>query len=73
MPRYIFTIRSADKMTNAEHAVILADDVAALAYACEVASELRKSNEHERHSLTVSVGDERRPIIFSIPCLPGNA
>jgi hypothetical protein len=73
MPRYVFTIRSADKILSAERAVILTDDVAALTYANKVASELRRSGEYELPNLTVSVSDERRPIVFSIPCLPGNA
>jgi hypothetical protein len=61
MPRYIFTIRSADKITNAEHAVILADDVAALAYACEFASELRKSSAHEEwHACWIAAGIAER-------------
>ena len=73
MPRYVLTIRSADKILSGERAVILTDDVAALAYANRFASELRKSSEYDLSNLIISVGDERRQIIFSIPCLPGNA
>jgi hypothetical protein len=73
MPKYVLTIRSADKILRAERAVILSDDVAALAYATDLASELRRSSQHDLPNLTVSVGDEGRPIVFSIPCLPGDA
>jgi hypothetical protein len=73
MPRYVFTIQSADKILSGERAVILTDDVSAFAYACEFASELRKSGEYDLSNLTVTVGDEGRPIVFAIPCRPGNA
>ena len=73
MPRYVFTIRSADKILSAERAVILTDNVAAFAYACEFASDLRKTGAYELPNLTVSVSDDRRPIVFSILCMPGNA
>jgi hypothetical protein len=68
MPRYVFTIRSADRILSAERAAVISDDVALLAYACEFASELSKSGKYDLPNLTVSVGDERRPIVFSIPC-----
>jgi hypothetical protein len=43
MPKYVFTVRSADNVPGAERDAVLTDDVPALAYACEFASELRKT------------------------------
>jgi hypothetical protein len=58
----------------AERTANLADDIAAFAYAREnLLPELRKNGEHHSPNLTVTVSDESRPVIFSIPCLQGNA
>jgi hypothetical protein len=64
----------ADNIMAAERTANLADDIAAFAYAREnLLPELRKNGEHHSPNLTVTVGDESRPVIFSIPCLQGNA
>jgi hypothetical protein len=46
--------------------VLLDHDEAALGYACEMASKLRKYNDP---GLVVSAMDEYRPMIFSVPLL----
>ena len=48
--------------------VLLDHDEAALGYACEMANKLRRSGYNDP-SLVVSVMDEYRPMIFSVPLL----
>ena len=47
--------------------VLLDHDEAALGYASEMANKLRKNGGYNDPSLVVSVMDEHRPFIFSIP------
>jgi hypothetical protein len=49
--------------------VLLHHDQAALGYASEMANNLRKSGRYDDPTLVVSVTDERRPLVFSIPIL----
>ena len=49
--------------------VLLDHDEAALGYACEMANKLRKSGRYNDPGLVVSVMDECRPMIFSVPLL----
>ena len=53
--------------------VLLDHDEAALGYACEMANKLRKSGRYNDPGLVVSVIDEYRPMIFSVPLLPACA
>ena len=48
--------------------VLLDHDEAALGYACEMTNKLRRSGYNDP-SLVVSVMDEYRPMIFSVPLL----
>lgn len=73
MPRYAFTIWSAGRALTGERIVVLSDDAAALNYACEFASELRKGGQYEARNLIIAVSDEYRRVVFSISCLPGCA
>ncbi len=69
MRQYFFTIR-ADSLDPdvAERAVMLSDDAAALAYACEMAQELMQKMDCVDLSLLVKVRDETRAMVLSIPC-----
>jgi hypothetical protein len=49
--------------------VLLDHDEAALGYACEMANKLRKNGGSKDPSLVVTVMDEYRPMIFSVPLL----
>ena len=49
--------------------VLLDHDEAVLGYACEMANKLRRSGGYNDPSLVVSVMDEYRPMIFSVPLL----
>ena len=48
-------------------------DEAALTYACQMANKLRKSGRDNDTSLVVSVSDECRSMIFSVPLLAAYA
>jgi hypothetical protein len=73
LPNYIFTIRSGERQREPRRVVPLVDDEAALGYACDMVSELRKSAGYDDPTLTVRVGDDYRPIVYSIPFLAGCA
>jgi hypothetical protein len=49
--------------------VLLDHDEAALGYASEMANKLRKNGGYNDPGLAISVMDEHRPFIFSIPIL----
>ena len=72
MPRYIFAIRAGDSDAS-ERAAELNDDAAALAYAFEIVRELMQGLTHADRSSLVKVGDETRPMVFSIPFFAGCA
>jgi hypothetical protein len=42
MPEYFFTVYACEKGAQAEHSATLSDDVAAFAYACDMARELAR-------------------------------
>jgi hypothetical protein len=69
MPQYFFTVR-ADSADVQESAADLRDDAAALEYAFEL---VRAHRANALGGSLVRVRDERRPIVFSIPFLPGCA
>jgi hypothetical protein len=66
---YVFTIWSGGQTLEPPLPVLLDHDEAALAYASKMANRLRKSGGYNDPSLVVSVMDEYRPFIFSIPIL----
>ena len=67
--KYVFIIRSGGQMLEPPRPVLLDHDEAALGYACEMANKLRKSGRYNDPGLVVSVMDQYRPMIFSVPLL----
>jgi hypothetical protein len=67
MPKYYFTIRSGDHEDD-ERCVVLQDVAAALDYACCIAREL-SLNKYGDPGLAVSVRNEMREIVLSVPFL----
>jgi hypothetical protein len=65
---YVFIVRSGGQMLEPPRPVLLDHDEAALGYACEMTNKLRRSGYNDP-SLVVSVMDEYRPMIFSVPLL----
>jgi hypothetical protein len=72
MPEYVFTIKSVGQVRG-ERIAVLEHDAAALDYACELAFELRKGGEYDDPNLMITVRDNNRRVVCSIPCLPGRA
>jgi hypothetical protein len=66
---YVFIVRSGGQILEPPLRVLLDHDEAALGYASEMANKLRKSGSYNDPSLVVSVMDEYRPMIFSVPLL----
>jgi hypothetical protein len=73
MPRYFFSIQAADEEVRAEYSAELTDDAAALAYACEIVRKRMRSVTHTNLNSQVTVRDETRPMVFSIPFLAASA
>jgi hypothetical protein len=69
MPQYVFAIRAGDDDTPAERAAELSDDAAALDFACEIVRELMQTFGHSDRDARVTVRDETRSLVFSIPFL----
>lgn len=69
MPQYFFTIRTGHDGARIEQAAELSDDVAALAYASDMARDLMQSNGRTDTSWLLKVSDETRPMVFAIPFL----
>jgi hypothetical protein len=72
MPRYYFTIRSGDHEDEDERCAVLQDVAAALDYACCIVRELSVSGYNDP-GLAVSVRNEKREIVLSIPFLAASA
>ena len=68
MPQYFFSIRAGNEDALAERAAELNDDSAALAYACEIVQLMQNLTCIDRNS-RVTVRDETRPMVLSIPFL----
>ena len=68
MPQYYFTIRLGDHEDEDERCVVLQDVAAALDYACAIAREL-SVNKCGDPGLTVSVRNEKREMVLSVPFL----
>jgi hypothetical protein len=73
MARYFFSIQAGDDEAGAEYAAELKDDVAALAYACEIVRTRMRSHTQTNFNSQVIVRDEARPRVFSIPFLAASA
>jgi|HubBroStandDraft_6_1064221.scaffolds.fasta_scaffold474092_2 hypothetical protein len=67
MPQYVFTIRASADDPQDERTVLLEDDAAAFAYACQLARELAQSVARADPSMLIKVRDDSRAIVFSIP------
>jgi hypothetical protein len=70
MPQYFFTVRAGGSADPEERAADLTDDAAALEYAFNL---VRAHQVGALGASLVKVRDETRPIVFSIPFLPGCA
>ena len=66
---YVFITRSGGQLLEPPLPVLLDHDEAALSYACEMANQLRKSGRYNDPGLVVSVMDQCRRMIFSVPLL----
>ena len=73
MPQYFFSIRAGNEDTLAERAAELNDDSAALDYACEIVRELMRNLTWIDRNSRVTVRDETRPMVLSIPFLAAYA
>jgi hypothetical protein len=72
MPQYYFAIRSCDDERKAERCAVLQDVSAALDYTCRMVREL-SANGYNDPRLLVTVRNEMRQIVLSIPFLPACA
>jgi hypothetical protein len=68
MPQYYFRIRSGDHEDEDERCVVLQDVAAALDYACGMGREL-SLNKYNDPGLAVSVRNEKREMVLSVPFL----
>ena len=73
MPRYYFTIRWPDHEEIDPQGTQLADDDAALGYACRMVRRLQASGGYDDPGLVVEVRNEMRRRVLSIPFLAGCA
>jgi hypothetical protein len=73
LPRYYFTILWADHEDIDSQGAQLADDRAALGYACHLVDRLRASGGYSDPRLAIEVRNEMRQRVLSIPFLPGCA
>jgi hypothetical protein len=71
MPQYYFTIRSGDREHEDEHSAVLQDAAAAFDYACRLVREL--NGRYNDPGLLVSVRNEMRETVLSVPFLPACA
>jgi hypothetical protein len=72
VPQYSFTIRSVEH-EHAECNAVLEDDAAALDFACRMVRELSGEDGYNDPGLAVSVRNEMREIVLSVPFLPACA
>jgi tellurite resistance protein TerB len=73
LPRYYFTIRSSDHENIDPQGTELADDDAALDYACRMIRWLQASGGYDDPGLMLQVRNEKREIVLFIPFLPAYA
>jgi len=67
MPEYFFAIRRSGQEYLDERATALNDIAAALDYACRMVRELRANGEYDDPDLLMTVRNEIRQIVLSIP------
>ena len=73
MPRYYLTIRWCDHEDIDPQGSELADDDAALDYACRMIRRLQASDGYDDPGLMLEVRNERRETVLFIPFLPAYA
>jgi hypothetical protein len=69
MPQYYFTIRSYAHEHKEERCAVLQDAAAALDYACQMVRELSVDGRYNDPGLIVSVRNEMREIVLTVPFL----
>jgi hypothetical protein len=72
MPQYYFSIRSGDHEDDDERCVVLPDVAAALDHACDIVRKLSVSG-YTDPGLAVSVRNEKREMVLSVPFLAASA
>jgi hypothetical protein len=73
VPEYFFAVRRSDQEHLDERATALNDNAAALDYACHMVRELQANGGYDDPRLVVTVRNEMRQIVLSIPFLPACA
>jgi tellurite resistance protein len=73
LSRYYFTIRWSDHEDIDQQGTELADDDAALDYACRMIRRLQASGGHNDPGLILEVRNEKREMVLFIPFLPDYA
>jgi hypothetical protein len=73
MPEYYFAVRRSDQEHIDERATALNDNAAVRDCACHMVRELRASGGYDDPRLVVTVRNEMRQIVLSIPFLPACA
>jgi hypothetical protein len=69
MARYTFTVSTGAENIWPQHSAELEDEAAALAYACDLARDLIRSDKGANSVWHIIVGDEKRAIVFIVPLL----
>jgi hypothetical protein len=72
VPRYFFTIRRPDRIKHDTQGTDLPDVAAALSYAERKIVELRKESPYNDPALVMTVKDETRKTVLSLPFFPGS-
>ncbi len=70
-PRYFFTIRGQDRVADDPDGTYLPDVAAALSYAEYTIRELRRKSGYDDLALMMTVTDEARETVLSLPFFPG--
>jgi hypothetical protein len=71
MPRYFFAIYKQDRVEDDPEGIYLPDVAAALSYAECTIRELRKKSGYNDLALMMSVKDQARQTVLSLPFFPG--
>ena len=72
VPRYFFTIRRPGRVKDDPQGTDLPDVAAALSYAERKIVELRKESPYNDPALVMTVKDEARKTVLSLPFFPGS-
>jgi hypothetical protein len=72
VPRYFFTIRRPGWVKDDPQGTNLPDVAAALSYAERKIVELRKESPYNDPALVMTVKDEARKTVLSLPFFPGS-